>query len=58
MKEQNVKGSAGDRAPQRIRDRVVAVQTRINPAPAVANPTADSWKRYCACRLQHFASGR
>ena len=58
MKEQNAKGSAGDRASLRIRDRVVAAQTRINPAPAVANPTADSWKRYCACRLQHFASGR
>jgi len=58
MKEQNGKGSAGDRTSLRIRDRVVAVQTRINPAPAVANPSADSWKRYCACRLQHFASGR
>jgi hypothetical protein len=58
MKEQNAKGSAGDRASLRIRDRVVAVQTRINPAPAVANPSTDSWKRYCASRLQHFASGR
>jgi hypothetical protein len=58
MKEQNGKGSAGDRPSQRIRDRVVAAQTRINPAPAVANPSTDSWKRYCACRLQHFASGR
>jgi hypothetical protein len=58
MKDQNGKGSAGDRASQRIRDRVVAVQTRTNPAPAMASPAADSWKRYCACRLQHFASGR
>jgi hypothetical protein len=58
MKEQNGKGSVGDRSSQRIGDRVVAVRTRTNPAPAVANPSTDSWKRYCACRLQHFASGR
>lgn len=58
MKELNGKGSTPDRSSQRIRDRVVAVQTRANPAPAVANPSTDSWKRYCACRLQHFASGR
>jgi hypothetical protein len=58
MKEQNAKGSNGDRPSLRIRDRVVAVQTRINPAPAMATPSTDSWRKYCACRLQHFASGR
>ena len=58
MKEQNGKGSVGDRTSLRIRDRVVAAQTRINPAPVVANPSTDQWKRYCAGRLQHFASGR
>ena len=35
MKEQNRKGSVGDRTSLRIRDRVVAAQTRINPAPVV-----------------------
>ena len=58
MKEQNGKGSVSDRASLRIRDRVVAAQTRINPAPQVASPSTDHWKRYCAGRLQHFASGR
>ena len=58
MKEQNGKGSVRDRASLRIRDRVVAAQTRINPAPTVASPSTDQWKRYCAGRLQHFASGR
>ena len=58
MKEQIGKGSVRDRSSPQIRDRVVAAQTRINPAPAVANPSTDSWKRYCASRLQHFASGR
>jgi hypothetical protein len=58
MKEQSGKGSVSDCASLRNGDRVNAAQARTNPAPSVAKPSTDQWKRYCAGRLQHFASGR
>jgi hypothetical protein len=58
MKSENGKGLEGDRLSSRTGDRSAAFRAQLGTPPVVADPSIRVWRKYCATRLRHFASGR
>ncbi len=56
MQERNSKVSDRNPLPKRIADRPSSYPVALRAASV--SDASNEWKKYCDCRLRHFATGR